>query len=136
MCRSSTTGTPTDAGYAEELAELASRFGVELGEFRYTDDDYPAKVDVLLDLTPEVVSFTFGCASADDITRLRAAGITTVATVTTVAETEIAKARGVDAFVAQGPGQAVTAVRSIRWPSLPPTLSKSCSRRFSSEPMW
>ncbi|PYE17980.1 nitroalkane oxidase [Williamsia limnetica] len=99
------TGRPEEiAGYAEELAELASQFAVELGEPRYTDDDYPAKIDVLLDLRPDVVSFTFGCASADDIGRLRAAGITTVATVTTVDETEMAKARGVDAFVAQGPG--------------------------------
>ncbi|MCZ4549829.1 nitronate monooxygenase [Gordonia rubripertincta] len=101
----SDTGRPAEiAGYADELAQLASQFEVELGEPRYTDDDYPAKVEVLLDLRPEVVSFTFGCASADDIARLRAAGITTVATVTTEAETEIAKARGVEAFVAQGPG--------------------------------
>lgn len=91
------------AAYADELGELADHFGVALGDPRYTDDDYPAKVEALLDLKPDVVSFTFGCASADDIARFASAGVTTVATVTSVDEAEIATARGVNAFVAQGP---------------------------------
>lgn len=97
-------GQPAElAAYADELGELAGHFGVSLGDPRYTDDDYPAKVEALLDLKPEVVSFTFGCASADEVARFASAGVLTVATVTSVAEAEIAKARGVNAFVAQGP---------------------------------
>lgn len=97
-------GVPAElTAYADELGELAAQFGVTLGEPRYNDDHYPEKIDALLDLKPEVVSFTFGCASADEIARFASAGVTTVATVTSQAEAEIAKARGVDAFVAQGP---------------------------------
>ncbi|PXW35890.1 UNVERIFIED_CONTAM: nitroalkane oxidase [Williamsia faeni] len=97
-------GKPSEiAAYAEELGELARHFGVQLGEPRYTDDDYAQKVEVLLDLRPEVVSFTFGCADAGDIKRFAEAGVATLGTVTTKAEAEAAVARGVDALVAQGP---------------------------------
>ncbi len=58
---------------------------------------------MLLDLRPEVVSFTFGLPSADECKRLREAGITTVGTVTTVAEARMAVDCGVDAVAAQGP---------------------------------
>ncbi|HEY9311120.1 nitronate monooxygenase [Williamsia sp.] len=98
-------GKPAEiAAYADELGELARHFGVQLGEPRYTDDDYAQKVEVLLDTKPEVVSFTFGCAHAGDIKRFADAGVATFGTVTTRVEAEIAVARGVDVLVAQGPG--------------------------------
>ena len=56
-----------------------------------------------MDLKPEVVSFTFGLPEPDEVARMRGAGIYTVATVTTLAEAELAVACGVDALAAQGP---------------------------------
>jgi len=89
--------------YAEALAGEAQRYGAQLGEPRYDDDQWPAKLDVLLDMRPEVASFTFDAPGAEDIRRLADAGITTVATVTTAAEAAVAVSRGVDALVVQGP---------------------------------
>ncbi|WP_026213454.1 nitronate monooxygenase [Mycolicibacterium hassiacum] len=97
-------GTPEAlARYAATLRPLAERYGVEPGEPRYDDDDWAAKLDVLTDLRPEVASFTFGLPGERDCRRLRAAGITLVATVTTAAEARLAAERGMDALVVQGP---------------------------------
>jgi nitronate monooxygenase len=89
--------------YAAALAAEAERYGVQLGDPRFDDDAWAAKLDVLLDLRPEVVSFTFGLPSADECQRLRSAGITTVGTVTTLSEAQTAAGLGVDALVVQGP---------------------------------
>jgi nitronate monooxygenase len=97
-------GTPEGIGlYAKALASEAERYGVQLGEPRFDDDAWAAKLDVLLDLRPEVASFTFGVPSAEECRRLRAAGITVIGTVTTLAEAQAALACGVDALAAQGP---------------------------------
>ncbi|MDV3124660.1 nitronate monooxygenase [Mycobacterium sp. 21AC1] len=97
-------GTPAEiAAYASALAGESDRYGVALGEPRYDDDDWSAKLEVVLELRPEVVSFTFGLPDDDEVARLRGAGITTVATVTTVEEAQLAVARGVDALAVQGP---------------------------------
>lgn len=90
--------------YSAELAADAARYGVALGEPRYDDDAWAAKLDVVLDLRPEVVSFTFGLPSEPEIARLRSAGISTVGTVTTLDEAWLAVGRGVDALTVQGPG--------------------------------
>jgi len=89
--------------YAVALAGEVQRYGVPLGEPRYDDDAWTAKLDVVLDLRPPVVSFTFGAPSADECRRLKDAGITVVATATTVGEAELAVSRGADAVAAQGP---------------------------------
>lgn len=89
--------------YAAALEVDAERYGAQLGAPRFDDDDWAAKLDVLLDVRPEVVSFTFGAPTAEECTRLREAGITTVGTVTTVAEARTAVDRGLDAVAAQGP---------------------------------
>ncbi|OMC37329.1 2-nitropropane dioxygenase [Mycobacterium sp. GA-1841] len=91
------------AAYAQALAAEAQRYGVALGEPRYDDDGWAAKLDVVLDLRPEVVSFTFGLPSEAEIARLRGAGITTVGTVTTADEARLAVSRGLDSLVVQGP---------------------------------
>jgi nitronate monooxygenase len=97
-------GTPaTFKAYAAALAAEAEHYGVRLGEPRYDDDDWAAKLDVVHDLRPEAVSFTFGLPTMGGCSRLQNAGITTVATVTTVLEAEMALARGAGALVAQGP---------------------------------
>ena len=89
--------------YAKTLGEESRRYDVRLGEARFDDDAWSAKLDVVLDLKPEVVSFTFGLPTAAECARLVDAGITTIATVTTLAEAELAVACGVHAIVAQGP---------------------------------
>jgi nitronate monooxygenase len=104
FARQPSAGTPAEIqAYATALAPEAERYGVSLGEPRFDDDHWSAKLDVVLDLRPEVVSFTFGLPSADECARLRAVGITTVGTVTTLSEARAAAARGVAAVVAQGP---------------------------------
>jgi nitronate monooxygenase len=89
--------------YALALGAESQRYGARLGEARFDDDHWAAKLEVVMDRKPEVVSFTFGLPDAADCTRLREAGISTVATVTTLAEAELAVARGVDAVAVQGP---------------------------------
>ncbi len=69
----------------------------------FNDDDWAAKIDVLLDLRPEVASFTFGLPSVEECKRLRDAGIATVGTVTSVDEAQAAVDCGVDAIAVQGP---------------------------------
>jgi len=89
--------------YAKALAPEADRYGAQLGEPRFDDDHWAAKIDVLLDVQPDVASFTFGVPSAQECGRLREAGITVVGTVTTLAEAQTAVNHGVDAVAVQGP---------------------------------
>ncbi len=97
-------GTPADIErYAEALAPEAERYGAQLGAPRWDDDHWAAKLEVLLDVRPDVASFTFGVPSETECRRLREAGITVVGSVTTLRETQTAVARGVDAVAAQGP---------------------------------
>jgi nitronate monooxygenase len=85
------------------LAPEAELYGVALDEPRPDDDDWDAKVEVVYDLRPEAVSFTFGLPSAEQCRRLSDVGILNLATVTKVQEAVIALSCGVDALVAQGP---------------------------------
>jgi nitronate monooxygenase len=97
-------GTPAEIErYTAALSEEAEHYGVSLGAPRYSDDEWSAKLDVVLDLRPEVVSFTFGLPSIAAARRLDQAGIITVATVTTIHEAELAVNLGVDVLAAQGP---------------------------------
>jgi nitronate monooxygenase len=89
--------------FATALSLEAGNYGVTLGKPCHDDDDWAAKLDVVCDLRPEVVSFTFGSPSLRRCCRITDAGILTLATVTTVDEPEIALSCGVDAVVAQGP---------------------------------
>jgi nitronate monooxygenase len=89
--------------YAAALAPEVERYGAALGEPRFDDDAWVAKLDVLLDLRPEVASFTFGLPSADECRRLRDAGITTVGTITTLSEARGDATLGVETVGAQGP---------------------------------
>jgi nitronate monooxygenase len=89
--------------YAQRLEGESKRYAVHLGEPRFDDDHWAAKLEVVMDLKPEVVSFTFGLPSGDECGRMRDAGITTVSTVTTLAEAQMAVAVGVDAVAVQGP---------------------------------
>ncbi len=74
----------------------------ELGEPRFDDDGFEAKLALAVELAVPVVSFTFGAPTAAQCAVLHDAGCAVWATVTTPAEAKIAGAAGVDALVLQG----------------------------------
>jgi nitronate monooxygenase len=88
--------------YAASLAPWAAAAGVELGSPRYDDDHFAAKVDVLVETAPALVSFAFGWPPADVVGRLQEAGTEVWVTVNEPAEVEWAHTLGVDGLVAQG----------------------------------
>ena len=49
------------AAYREHLVVETERYGVVCGEPRWSDDEWDAKLDVVIRARPAVVSFTFGC---------------------------------------------------------------------------
>jgi nitronate monooxygenase len=89
-------------GYLDRLAEWGGQRGAELGEPRYDDDDFEAKIELLTSDPVAVVSFTFGCPPATVLERLRSAGSEVWITVTSPAEAAEAEAAGADALVVQG----------------------------------
>jgi nitronate monooxygenase len=91
------------SAFAATLESDAEYYGVALGEPSHDDGEWDAKLEVVCDLRPEVVSFTFGSPSAEQCRRLRDVGILTAATVTTIRESVIALGCGVDSLIAQGP---------------------------------
>ncbi|MFM0736471.1 nitronate monooxygenase [Paraburkholderia xenovorans] len=88
------------------LAPLFAEAGIEppaaLDEIYKTFLDDDATFDLLIEQQPAVVSFHFGLPSAERIRALRAAGITTLASATSLREAELIEQAGVDAIVAQG----------------------------------
>jgi nitronate monooxygenase len=88
--------------YLEELRSEAERFGVELGEPRYEDDDWQRKLELVSEERVAVVSLTFGCPSPDVFDRLHSAGSAVWVTVTSEDEAAQAEASGADALVVQG----------------------------------
>jgi len=99
-------GAPADpavvADYARRLEAEARRAGAELGAPRFDDDDYPGKIQHLVDDPVAVVSFTFGCPDPGTVTALRAAGSAVWVTVTEPEEAAQAQDTGADAVVVQG----------------------------------
>jgi nitronate monooxygenase len=99
-------GRPSDPdavrAYAATLAEDARGAGVGLGEARYEDDDWAAKIELLAAERVPVVSFTFGCPDRDVIDRLHQAGSEVWITVTTPDEAGQAVGAGCDVLVLQG----------------------------------
>ena len=99
-------GSPADPAsyqpFVDRLQEEAVRIGVELGRPRHDDDDWEAKLGVLLQDPVPVVSFTFGCPPAQLQARLRAAGSEVWITVTSPDEAREAARVGADALVVQG----------------------------------
>lgn len=69
--------------------------------YRSFNDD-PDMLAMLVHMRPPVVSFHFGLPSPPAIAALKAAGITLLATATSVDEARAAEAAGMDAIVAQG----------------------------------
>lgn len=92
----------TYAGHVARLATEAERAGVTLGEPRWDDDEWEAKLDAVAAAPPAVVSFTFGCPVPAVLDRVRAAGAEAWVTVTSVDEAHAAAAAGADVLVVQG----------------------------------
>lgn len=80
-----------DAAPPETLIEIYQSF--------LTDD---AKLAVLLDEKPAVVSFHFGLPQAEKIAALKSAGCLLIASATTPQEGRLAQSAGIDMVVAQG----------------------------------
>jgi len=90
------------ARYADGLVGEAQRYGVELGEPRYDDDHWKAKLALACQERVPVVAFTFGCPTPDVLRSLGDAGCEIWVTVTSSAEAIAAASAGADALVVQG----------------------------------
>jgi nitronate monooxygenase len=88
------------AAYHERLLPEAARLGVALGTASGDDDDWDAKLADLLADPPPVVSFVFGCPSAEVIEAFRAKGVFVIVTVTSAAEAVLSATA--DALCVQG----------------------------------
>ena len=66
------TARPRYQRYVEALRDEAGRQGVALGEPRFEDDAWDAKLALLEEDPVAAVSFTFGCPPADVVARLQA----------------------------------------------------------------
>jgi nitronate monooxygenase len=88
--------------FVDKLRAWAAPRDLPLGDPRYSDDDWQAKIELLERLHPPVVSFTFGCPEQQVIDLLRSAGSEVWVTVTSPGEAREAERAGVDVLVAQG----------------------------------
>jgi len=88
--------------YIQRLKPEAERQGAELGEPRFDDDDWDAKLEVIYEERPAAASFTFGCPDLAVINRLHGIEIAAWVTVTNVPEALAAREAGADALVVQG----------------------------------
>lgn len=89
--------------YAARLAPTAAEVGAVLPEAaEYTDYDFAAKVDALVEDPVPVVSFTFGCPDPAVIQRLQQAGSEVAVTVADTTDAVAAARAGADVLVVQG----------------------------------
>lgn len=89
--------------YSAALGALFDRFGVDPPEPVPDDDDWDAKLVVLRETAPAVVSFTFGLPGHELVAELHERDICVAATVTMVEDAVDAAGVGVDVLVVQGP---------------------------------
>ncbi|HXD66349.1 MAG TPA: nitronate monooxygenase [Solirubrobacteraceae bacterium] len=89
------------AAYAQTLTPDAERHGVTLGDPRFDDDAYAAKLQLVIREHVPVVSFTFGCPAPETVTALHDHDIAVWVTVTSPEEAALARDAGADALVAQ-----------------------------------
>jgi nitronate monooxygenase len=85
------------AAYLSSLADDGP-----LGEATWDDDGFEGKVAALVANPAPIISFTFGCPTAEVISALQAAGSVVVVTVTNPDEAAISAAAGADALCVQG----------------------------------
>ncbi|MGY1691618.1 nitronate monooxygenase [Geodermatophilus sp. SYSU D01105] len=89
-------------GYADRIAARAARLGATPGVPARSDDGFAAKVELLRELRPAVVSVAFGLPPADALDALHDAGLPVWVTVTSPEDAATATAAGADALVVQG----------------------------------
>ncbi|MFL6157691.1 MAG: NAD(P)H-dependent flavin oxidoreductase [Marmoricola sp.] len=91
------------AAYAETLAEVAVPLGVDptAVALREDDDDWDAKIELLLAHPVPVVSFVFGIPGGEVVRALAEVGTTTLQTVTNLPEATAAVLAGVDGLIVQ-----------------------------------
>lgn len=88
--------------YARSLEPTAARYGAQLGDPRFDDDDLAAKLQVVRELRVPIVSFTFACPTAELVRSLQQDGIAVWVTVTEPDEAAAAAQAGADAVICQG----------------------------------
>jgi nitronate monooxygenase len=99
----STPGDPSEVrAYASALEGEAEHLGVTLGEVRWDDDDYDAKLDVVASSHVHLASFTFGCPTSTVVDRLHRADVLVAVTVTSALEARLAAEAGTDVLIVQG----------------------------------
>ena len=89
--------------HLEALDRWAQRFGVARSEALWDDDQWRAKVELVLAHPVAVVTFHFGCPPPDVVDALHSVGCRVWTTVTSRAEAALASAAGLDALIVQGP---------------------------------
>jgi nitronate monooxygenase len=90
------------AAYRELLLPLAESYGVELPVAPVEDDDgWQDKVDLLVEVAPPLVSFTFGLPDPASLSRIGRAGSLLVQTVTSPGEALLAAEAAMDALIVQ-----------------------------------
>jgi nitronate monooxygenase len=88
--------------YAATLTGVAARAGTRLGEPRHDDDQWEAKLGMLLEHPVPVVSFTFGLPGHDVVAALHRAGSEVWITVNAPGQAAMALDVGADVLVLQG----------------------------------
>ncbi len=88
--------------YIASLTHDAVELATDLGDPVWDDDDWAAKVNVLLADPPPIVSFTFGCPPRDIVDAFRLAGTVVAITVTDPGEARVAADAGADCLCVQG----------------------------------
>ncbi len=99
------TGPTDPSAYRDFLGRLAAwgaSTGAPLGDARYSDDDWEAKLALMVAEGIAVVSFTFGCPDQAVIDTLHEAGSEVWVTITSPEEAVHAEGVGADALVVQG----------------------------------
>lgn len=92
------------AAYRRALSALGAEYGVDtVGMELEIPDHYAAHVNWLVENPVPVVTFTFGCPTASDITRLQAAGSSVGVTVTSADDARVSAERGANFLCVQGP---------------------------------
>ncbi|WP_426505133.1 nitronate monooxygenase [Dactylosporangium sp. McL0621] len=89
--------------YARILQREADAYGLDLANAEITehDDDWSAKIDLLLSRPVPLVSFTFALPPAATVAALRRAGTVVLQTVTSTAEARAAAELGFDGLIVQ-----------------------------------
>jgi nitronate monooxygenase len=88
--------------YVRSLQPEVNGLAVDLAEPAWDDDDWDAKLEVLLAAPPPIASFTFGCPDHDVISALGERGCGVAVTVTTPDEASTCVQRGAHYLCAQG----------------------------------